>query len=541
MNFRSLSVLYLFMLSQFLWAQKFGWPIDSPLVLTGNYGELRPNHFHAGVDFSTGGKVNKPVKAVMEGYVSRIRVSSTGYGKCVYITHPNSKVTVYAHLNSFSLKIAKVVEAEQFSRKSFEVELLPAPGVIPVKNGEIIGLSGNTGGSSGPHLHFEIRDEKSETPLNPFEFYKSFDRVAPFLQAVAFYDLSDTLNPVIAKQLHLNGSGTPTVSLQTGIVGFAFAAYDKATVSGSRNNVYNARLYLDGKIIYAHTLRTIDFADSRYVNEFSEKAGRFKYQKCFVPTLFPDRLYDTYINKGRIKPGDTLPHKLLLELRDEAGNLTAHEFIFRTKMTPHYKTVPLNDPMLVRPEKDFTAEVQELKLYIPGGTLYKAAVLQVKYDPIQAAISVDPSLNMKSAFVLALPVPAQFKMSSQKTVLKTSTGVLPPVVRNDSLYFFPKVTGSYRLLADNEAPQIRPLLSASRQSKIRHFSSYSFHISDRLSGIGNYSMLVNGKWVIAEYDAKNNSLTYFFDANTPAGPLHFEVEVEDRVGNKRKFSYRLNR
>ncbi|MBL7918333.1 MAG: M23 family metallopeptidase, partial [Bacteroidia bacterium] len=202
---RKLSYL-LFILSKSLFAQNNGFvfPLQEPISLVGNYGELRPNHFHAGLDFSTQGRTGLPVMAAASGYVSRIKVSAVGYGKAVYITHPNGKVTVYGHLTSYIPEIAIIVKSAQYKNESFEVELLPGKDEIKIKAGQIIGYSGNTGNSTGPHLHFEIRDEITETPINPLLYYKVPDTYKPTITHLGLYNMEDTTSPKFIKSLPIN-------------------------------------------------------------------------------------------------------------------------------------------------------------------------------------------------------------------------------------------------------------------------------------------------------------------------------------------------
>jgi hypothetical protein len=519
------------------------WPLDTPCTITGNYGELRPNHFHSGIDFSTGGKVNRPVYAVETGYVSRIRISATGYGNAVYITHPGNRVTVYAHLNSLSLKLSKVVTDEQYSRKSFEVELLPAPGLLPVNKGELVGLSGNTGGSTGPHLHFEIRDGKSETPLNPLSFFNLPDVIPPVLEAIAFYDLGDSLNPELIRTARIHPATLSySFVVHKNPVGFAFSAYDQLKKNGNRNNVYSAKLFLDEKLIYAHRLRTIDFADNRYVNEFSETAGKLKFQKCFLPTLYPPALYDVHDNKGNIIFRDTLSHSLRIVLEDEKGNKTEHSFRVRSTAPLLLKKQDTGNPLFVDCRKDFFFKDRELSVFIPASTLYHSATLNISTELASSSgFIIGPALNVRSAYVLALAVPQNLSGNSSKLVLRFKGGVAPGVTKNDSVYFYLKSTGTFVLLPDLEPPAIRTALSAKKLAKMRHFASFGFRISDKLSGIAKYALLVNGVWALASYDAKSDVLTYDFDERTPTGPLKFQVEAEDRCGNKTTFTYTLRR
>jgi hypothetical protein len=540
---KALLTLFVFCLVKVNAQYTMKWPLDTPWTITGNYGELRPNHFHAGIDLSTGGRVNRKVYAAESGYVSRIRVSATGYGNAIYITHPGGLVTVYGHLNSLGLKMAKPVADEQESRKSFEVELLPAPNAIPVKKGEIIGLSGNTGGSAGPHLHFEVRDEKSETPLNPFFHFNVQDKIPPILEALAFYDLSDSLNPVLMRTTRIH----PALVSQSFVVsrnpvGIAFAGYDQLKREGNKNNIYNVKLFFDEKLIYEHSLRSIDFADNRYVNEFSETTGKLKLQKCFVPTSFPPRLYDSYIRKGVITFNDTTHHKIKLVLEDEKGNKTTNEFRLRTTASPSVVAHDVNRPLFVNCNKDFVYKTGNSSLYIPASTFYRSVELTVD-DRLftDSRLIVGPSVNMRTAYVVGCLVPPDYTGQNNKLVLRSSAGVSTGVARNDSVFFYLKSTGTFVLMADLDAPLIRTALSPQRIHKIKKFTSFSFKISDKLSGISKYAVYINDKWVLAAFDAKSDTLTYVFDERTPAGKLDFVVEAEDRCGNKKKFSYTLVR
>ena len=141
-------------------------PLEIPLILSGTFAELRSNHFHSGLDIKTQQQSGLKVMAAASGFVSRIKVSHFGYGKALYITHPNGYTTVYAHLQNFNPEIDAYIKHRQYKNESYEIELFPKAGELLVNNGDIVAYSGNTGGSGGPHLHFEIRN-KQEHPMNP--------------------------------------------------------------------------------------------------------------------------------------------------------------------------------------------------------------------------------------------------------------------------------------------------------------------------------------------------------------------------------------
>jgi hypothetical protein len=546
---RTLLPYILFSLIQISLAQKFSfeWPIDAPRVLSGNYGELRPNHFHAGIDFTTNRQVNRNIYAVDDGYVSRIRVSPVGYGKSVYITHPNGLVSVYGHLNAFGLKIGEVVKREQLARHSFEVEILQRPGLMPVKRNELIALSGNTGGSTGPHLHFELRDAVSETPLNPLFYYPNSDSIHPEVHHLAIYSLADTLLPAMLKMFSRGkGQGPaitlPDVELKNAVLGIAFSGYDKSAALGSRNNVHAAWLYLDNRLIYSHALRSIDFADNRFVNEFSETINRVDFQKCFMPTLYPPRLYGDNLNKGRIILKDTLFHHVRLRVTDEAGNTQVISFRLRTLELNSFTTPQLNGDAFVNCNRNFLFRGKGLTLNIPAHTLYRSGsvFLHNQLESNGRLEIVALGANLASAATIGFKVPQVYTPDRRKLVLKSSSATYPVNIRNDSAFFEVKNFGIFQLVVDAAPPLIK-LLHVKRKKKMPIPNGFSVFISDRLSGIKKYSMFLNHNWVIAEYDAKNDLLTYFFDEDTPAGVLNFSVEAEDRAGNISTFKYALKR
>lgn len=550
---RSPLIYFLAMNCLFLSAQvklNYMWPLDSPFVITGNYGELRPNHFHAGIDFSTRREINLPVYAVEEGYVSRIRASSVGYGKCVYITHPDGKVSVYAHLNSFSLKISKVIMFEQYKRRTFEIDMQPRPRTLYVRKNEIIGLSGNTGGSSGPHLHFEIRDEKTEVPINPLTSYKLNDPSPPELQQIAFFNLADTCSPVFMRSIKVREGTKDTlltenqfITLDKAIIGIAFSGFDRARHSGNPNNIYAAELFMDGRLIYSHRLNNISFTYGRYVNEFSHAVGRTKFQKCFLPSIYPQDMYGNHYNKGRIILSDTLFHKFVLKVRDEYGNSRSVKFFVRTKKFNYYSSPSVKSDLFVECHKDFLVKKNGLYLFIPERTLYYSTPLIIENSiEINDRFTILPSnVNLNAGASVGFKVPQKYLKSRGKLILRGRSSVSTPINSKDSIYFTIRNFESYHLMLDTVPPRVQTLLSDKRLKQAWQMDNFSLVITDNLSGIGRYDLWLNGTWVLAEYDAKKDLLTYYFDEDTPIGILQFKLELEDKVGNKTVFNYTLRK
>lgn len=526
------------------------WPIDSPFSVTGNYGELRPNHFHAGIDFSTRGEINLPIYAVEEGYVSRVRVSTTGYGKSVYITHPDGKVSLYGHLNAFSLKIATIAKKHQYDIQNYEFDLLLKPKTVFVRKNEIIGLSGNTGGSTGPHLHFEIRDELSETPLNPLLFYKLKDNSPPELLHLGFYDLSDTCAPRWMHSVKVTHNHRDSliladdhVVLEHAMVGLSFAGLDRLYAQGNPNNIYSAELYLNDVLIYSHTLDHIDFADGRYCNEFSEEIGKHKYQKCFLPEMTPPEMYQHCLNKGRIMLNDSVYKKLRLKVLDESGNTSSIQFYLKARKAGRYRSSAIKSELYAKSNENFDLAKDNLQIHIPAHTLYYSTpiIIENTISSSGKLIILPREVNLRSPYTLGLAVPEKHRRHAEQLVLKTGKSVFTPVIRNDSLFYSLKNFDWYHLELDTVPPQIKAEYSFRKLKDAWKMDSFSFHISDHLSGVGRYNVWLNNSWVLAEYDTKTDLLTYYFDEETPIGLLQFKVEVIDRVGNKKYFDYLLKK
>ena len=525
------------------------WPIDSPFVITGNYGELRPNHFHAGIDFSTRGQINLPVYAVEEGYVSRIRVSPYGYGKCVYITHPNGKVSVYAHLNSFSLKIANKTKENQYDTQSFEIDYMLKPRTVYVRKNEIIGLSGNTGGSTGPHLHFELRDELTEIPSNPLTILKTKDRTPPELQHIAFYNLSDSTTPKFMHSYRVKESGNDSAHLEDdhlvlhqSIVGLSFAGLDRVYPNGNPNNVFAASVFLDDKLIYTHKLEGISFDDTRYINEFSETIGKHKYQKCFLPSFYPPGFSSYNENRGRIVLPDSAYHKVKLVLSDENGNERKIQFYVRAKHVKAYTAVPMEGDVYVKCTEELLTNKKDIRLQIPARTLYYSSILNIENTlDINGKLKIVPPLNLRQAVNIGFKVPEKFLDHKDKLLLKGSSSNAVGQVRDDSVFFAVKEFDHFYLVVDTIPPKIKMDYSPRKLKDAWKMDSFSFTISDNQSGVGKYNVWLNNSWVLAEYDAKSDQLTYYFDEETPIGLLNFKVEVQDKAGNKTFFEYVLKK
>ena len=511
---------------------QYAWPIDSNLQIVSNYGEIRSNHFHSGIDFSTNGTLNKKLHAIESGFISRIKVSSGGYGNAIYITHPNDKVSVYAHLNSYSFKISEFVKKEQYIKKSFEVEIFPKPNTFLIEKNELIGFSGSTGNSTGPHLHFEIREELSELPINPLQFYKTNDKSAPVISQIAFYDISDTILPKFDKYLTIKKNKNDSlflendhINLNYSKIGIAFSGYD-LTSTGNKVSIYQAKLILNGNLIYSHDFNGVHFADNRYVNEYCDKKDNQKFQKCFLPTLFPKTLYKTCINKGRIELNNSDFNVLRLSVEDEYKNKKELQFYIRSNIKSTYKNNLMQGDSIIICSKDFYYSKNNISIKMPSYTLYNSSPITIKNTiEIDGKLSLYPStINLNSAFIIGHIVPKKLINLKHKLFITNKNNTIIPKIINDSLYFESKNFGTFQLVIDTIPPKIKI-------NKNSEKNSISCLVYDDLSGVLRCDFYINDSWVLAEYDAKNKLVKCVFDKNIRKGNLKLKIEAQDKLGN----------
>ena len=322
-------------------------PLDIPLQLSGNFGELRPNHIHSGFDFKTQQKEGLNVFAAADGYVSRIKISQSGYGKAIYITHPNGYTTVYGHLKCAVGEIEKYIKKEQYKKQTYEIELLLNPEYLPIKKGEIIALSGNTGGSDGPHLHFEIRDTQSEKIINPMFF--GFDAVltdtkAPSVSSLLVYPMdenaivNESKRPIsVSLSQQEDGSYLAENVLATGKIGFGITTIDFDNVSWNANGIYKVQTFLNGKEYFGYQFDTFAFDETRYVNALIDyakyKTQGQRVQRLFMKNPFPLSLIQTSEENGLLGylKGHLHNHDITIEVNVNESMPTKKAFTAQDK------------------------------------------------------------------------------------------------------------------------------------------------------------------------------------------------------------------
>lgn len=557
MNFRgykpfSLILLYCFTLfpsfSQLLpHKDYFRPPVDFQVILSANFGEIRSGHFHSGIDIKTQGAEGKNIYAVADGYVSRINISPSGFGKALYITHPDGYVTVYAHLRSFREDIGEYVKSRQYEQKCFALNLFPARNEFPVKKGEIIAWSGNSGSSSGPHLHFEVREEKTQKPVNPLLYnFTVTDNIRPEIRNIFIYDLTGKPGeekrriPVIKHNesfLIQHDDAVVHIGSRTGI---GVESYDLLNDSPNRCGIYSLHLFLDENQVYSHRLDKFSFSETQYVHSHIDYEESLRsstvIEKTFLQPNNRMSIYEGVHNMGVIQLDDTLVHMLTLQLTDVHGNLSGLSFPVQMNAVPP----PLRQPDAPEYTRIFPYQVSNTYSYggfsieIPANSLYDT--LYFRYAMTEPAPGMlSPLHHIHDEYTplhkdIRLSVRADevaHDLTSKLLLVRVDKdGKYIPVggsYRNGYLETTTRAFGNYTILMDT----VPPLIRINSQSKLYDFTSQekiSFFVTDDLSGIKSYHGYIDGDWVLFEYDEKNDHLYYVFDRKRlPSGKKHFLV------------------
>lgn len=534
-------------------AQNFKYPLALPMSLSGNYGELRSNHFHGGVDFRVGGVVGAPIHATEDGYISQISVSPSGYGNALYITHANGFVSVYGHMLCFTDKIQEYVRQKQYETEEFRQTLPLTPDLFPVKKGDLIGKAGNTGSSGGPHLHFEIRDS-SNVPLNVFarKIFTIPDKTPPVINSVAFYGCSKDTGVVNSYYIGVPSEGVirlPELSY------VAIDAIDKQEGTAAKLAVNEYKVYLDTTLIYALSIGEVPFEWGRYINSLMDydrrMAGKYMIKSYVEPgNLLKERI--TCKNQGFIILKDSLKHKVRVEVLDYLKNKTVRNY-----------TVIRDDKMSrVMPEDTVKANFMAwylpglystngLNVHIPQASLYSSIYFQV--DTAQTRITPYAPVWKIHKPTVPLHFPMEIRIQSTLPDSLRSKAFIAQVSPSgrlsyaggecDSTGTFKTKTsafGDYTVATDITPPKITPSIA---NNAIVKGNKISFVIGDNLSGVNTYRVEIDGHWALAELDGKTSRLTVPLQyAKIKKGGKHnLVITVTDRVGNiaivKRNFTW----
>ncbi|MES2426717.1 MAG: M23 family metallopeptidase [Bacteroidota bacterium] len=534
----------------------FRYPLDLPPSTAGGFGELRPNHFHAGLDFRTNQQSGYPVHAAADGYVSRIRVQFGGGGNIVYINHPNGYTTVYMHNERFSPQITKVLRDYQYQHQQYDVDFNPPPGQIEVCQGDVISISGRSGAVEGPHLHFEIRDTKTEQTINPQLFGITIpDRVAPTISAIGIYHLDGKPFSENTQHQFLSVAGAsgsyhlvqPRVLELTGDIGFGISAVDMNSASANRNGVYSVQLNLDGKPVYTFALERFAFDQTHAINGYIDyptflNAHRF-IQKCFIPPGSKITLYPQSVNRGIINFNDDKLHDVEYVVKDVAGNTSTLNLKVQSKHIPAPAAVFKSpDNALFHYDKVNEFGTDKVKVIIAPGNLYddldfKYAVLPQKPGAYSITHRIHNRLTpIHDKYDLWIKPDVDLGDKADKAVIVGTGGVCDSCkYENGYVKGRARAFGDYYITLDTQAPDISPL-NIHNGSNLSKSKGIFLKIGDNLSGVKTYNGKIDGRWVLMEWDYRTKILSYTFDDTVPAGKHKFELTVGDAKNNVSQFT-----
>jgi len=512
-------------------------PLKIPLSLSSNFGELRRDHFHSGLDIKTQGVTGKEVVAPADGYIYIISVSPVGFGNSLYIRHPSGYSTVYGHLDKFAPKIEKYVRDYQYRKKSFAITLLPSENEFPVKKGELIAYTGNSGGSEGPHLHYEIRKSDSERPVNPqlFDFGVN-DNVKPVIDMLAIYPInrhSQINRKNSVRKINVSGSDGKYFIPQeneisiSGAAGFGIKTFDRMDDGPNKCGVYSIELFIDSVSIYKYVMDGFSFSESRYVNSHIDYETLMKdniyIERTYV--LPGDRLsvYKHTVNRGISNFTDNKVHQAEMIVTDIAGNKSVLKFPIQSReeaSKSDSKSIE-NDFTVMPYNKSNTFSSENISLNIPYGALYDTLDFLFKREPGTGEMLSDlyyvhnKFTPLHKASTLAIKpdkIPSGLaskmliiQLDDEKKKSAVATKWSGEYLTGNILSF-----GRFFVGIDSVAPVISAPgmfhganLSGRKEIKIK--------IKDELSGIKSYEPAIDGQWALFEYDKKNDMLVYTFD------------------------------
>lgn len=523
-------------------------PLDIPLILAGTFGELRSNHFHSGIDIKTQQREGLPVYAIESASITRIKISHWGYGKAIYITHPNGYTSVYAHLQKFSPKIEAYIKKIQYKKQSYEVEAFPDYGELKVDKGELIAYSGNTGGSSGPHLHFEIRSSVSSKPINPLLYgYDIRDATDPTLLNLFAYPLSENAQiNTTGNRTQINftrqkdGSFLADKVYASGTIGIGFNGYDRQDMAANKNGVYAVQQLVNGKLYSDFDFETFSFSETRYINTLIDYDyfGRYSQRivKCFKEPSNRLSIYNTLHNDGKIVVNEGLTYNVTVLLKDLSGNITTINIPVEGKKLELKapKKIDTTDNYVIA-KKPNNYNLGIAKVYFPANTFYNDFYIDLE----KGADTVKIHNNRVAAhrnFTITFDV-SKYSAEEQKQlfIARLNDNLKPShsttYKRENTFTTRTKNLGTYTLAKDTIAPVITPKNFKQKQW-LTNYQYLSLKIIDDLSGINTYNAYLNGEWILMSYEYKTNTLTYDFDDKIlDKKECNLKVIVTDNVGN----------
>lgn len=531
-------------------------PLDIPLELAGSFAEIRSNHFHSGMDLRTEQREGLPVYCAADGYVSRIKISPNGYGKAIYVTHPEGYVTVYAHLQKFNHEIDSLLRLQHKLKESYEVDWYLKEGQIPLKRGQQIAWSGNSGGSSGPHLHFEVRDSRTEHCLDPMRFGLPVrDTLAPIFELFSAWcgygasELSPSELPSIGHFVNGRGaSDTLPLEIETGKLEVAVSIVDRYITGSGDCGVKSLRVFVDGSLFYRMEIRSVNFNTTKAINGFvplgiyKSKSGQ--WYRCSSPKQTPLK-EEVNIWAMPVEILDSLIHSIRFETEDWKGNVaTAVGFVQAVLPNAPKRSNAIS--LLAGVEK--VIQTRSGKITFQKESLFDDTELLL-LEPVFDSL-MPPVVEIgHEGIALFSPVKIQFNLDEMTPEQRKKVVVLHlnsskrksigGTIEGNSIVASTSSLGIFTYAADWAAPVVEFVEQTFPETDL--VGSVKFRVSDALSGIESVRPELDGKWIYYEYDAKNNNVLVELPLSLVDEQAHeFSLVVKDKCGNETVYKKTFN-
>lgn len=538
---------------------KYHSPLGIPLVLAANFGELRPNHFHMGVDFKTNGIEGLPLYSIDEGYVSRVKVSPYGYGKVVYINHPNGITSVYAHCSSFKGKLDSLVKSIQELEQNFEVDIYFKPSDLRLKKGENFALAGNTGSSTAPHLHFELRDTKTEDALNPLLYgFSIADHKAPEIRGLKIYALNEKGYQIPGKSkvqnvsksksgFHVNGDKIEIPSdycSEHGGVGFSFDVIDYYDGALNVCGLYGSTLKSSKDTVFCQQIDQVSFDHSRYVNSHKDyheyNQSKRKFHKSFRSEHNPLSIYPIE-NLGIIpvKPGDSLAmHYAVYDIKK---NRSALDFTLIVQKGQINRTTALfSEQKYFLPDSSYFFQNDQVEFRAEKHTFYEPVLKNLS---LKGTFTFgDPKQPIQEPVLVKIKLPSGSTEKLKSYISVTASGgkvkALKSTIEGDWIEAGSMYLGTFSVKTDTIAPFLSPLNFTGAEIPVAK-TRISWKVNENQTDLADYDLFIDDKWVVLEYESKGDFL-FFNKPKNLKGKHTLVLKAKDSCGNVRIWSKELN-
>jgi hypothetical protein len=517
-------------------------PIDAPFDLSGTFGEFR-SRFHTGIDFKSRGVQGQKIFSIEDGFVSRIEVNNYGYGKVLYIDHPNGYTSVYAHLRNFSPELNKYIKSELYKSKTNSIKKFPKKNELTVNKGSVIGYSGNTGRSFGPHLHFEVRETKNQNALNPLMFnYKYIDKERPIIRGLYIINEDKSLVrklPARKKISKLNDSTYISDLVEyNGKIGVGLDIYDIQYKNlYNQNGIYKIELFIDSILSYSYKMDKIKFSENHYKKIMYDYLSLVEKNKKVLKIYTPRNSNLSFLKNnsfnGIINSDTYKDNSVTIKISDWNKNSSYIKFRLKS-VTTKSEDISYQGIEVLR-NQDYTLNKNSSIIEINKNTFYDDLLLNISYDSDTLDLGKEKN-PFRSSLRVKLPHKIidtmQLRQSFVGKIINDRVSYLSSKKNNSYIYANTSSLGRYIISRDTLEPEIKPI-NFKNNANIKGKRSLRLRLKDELSGIKKYSSYINGIWALFEYEPKSNLIFHnLSDGIINNGENELIIKYEDGVGNK---------